>query len=299
MQGGYSDAVEKTVSLFVRLRRHGLFGILRLIPVNVAYYTPKAIKQYLKQLFGRIPLVYDYFWQRSNPSERIAIQRFIKAAACGKEREHRAIVKAISETQKWVECGHTQEEMLEVIVQILNFSADTDGVIVEAGSFKGGSAAKFSWACAYRNRRLIIFDSFEGLPDNDEPHDRTIFGETASFKKGAYEGSLDIVRHNIRKYGRLEVCEFVKGWFEDTMPAFDKPIMAGYVDVDLASSTRTCMKYLFPRLIRGGVIFSQDGHLPLVINVLDDDDFWQNEVGVKRPRMVGLGTRKLVQIWKD
>jgi O-methyltransferase len=290
--------VEKVLSFIIRLRRHGILGILRLIPVNVAYYTPKAIKEYVKQVFGRLPIVYDYFWRRNNPSERIAFERFITTAAGGRE-ERKSIVKAISETHRWVECGHTQREMLEVIAQILNFPVNIDGVIVEAGSFKGGSAAKFSRACAYRNRRLIIFDSFEGLPDNHEPHDRTIFGETASFPKGAYEGSLDLVRHNIRKYGRLEVCEFVKGWFEDTMPAFDKPIIAGYVDVDLASSTRTCMKYLFPHLVPGGVIFSQDGHLPLVINVLDDDYFWENEVGVKRPRMVGLGLRKLVQIWKD
>jgi O-methyltransferase len=83
------------------------------------------------------------------------------------------------------------------------------------------------------------------------------------------------------------------------MPAFQRPIAVGYVDVDLASSTRTCMKFLYPLLVPGGVIFSQDGHLPLVLAVLDDDKFWLDEVGVKRPRMVGLGSRKLVQIWKD
>src|SRR5207248_11581646 len=126
--------------------------------------------------------------------------------------------------------------MLQVTTRILDFPADTDGAVVEAGTWQGASAAKFSWACAYRDRRLIIFDSFEGLPDNDEPHDRSIFGEKARFRKGGYRGSLDLVRENIRKYGRLETCEFVKGWFEDTMPSFGKPIIVAYVDVDLANS---------------------------------------------------------------
>jgi O-methyltransferase len=288
------------LSLFTRLKRHGFLGLLHLFRVNLAHYTPSAVKRPLKRALGRnMPALYNYFWQRSNPTERIAIHGFVDAAPGGHEEERRAIVKSITEVHKWVECGHLQAEILEVLASILNFPADTAGVVVEAGTFKGGSAAKLSWACACRGRRLVIFDSFEGLPDNAEPHDRTIFGEKANFTKGAYEGSLEVVKGNIHKYGRIETCEFVKGWFEDTMPTLATPVIAAYVDVDLASSTRACMKYLFPHLVRGGVIFSQDGHLPLVINVLADDDFWQDEVGVTRPRMVGLGSCKLVQIWKD
>jgi len=59
------------------------------------------------------------------------------------------------------------------------------------------------------------------------------------------------------------------------MPTFDQSVIVAYIDVDLANSTRTCLKYLFPRLVRGGVIFSQDGHLPLVIDVMADANFWQ------------------------
>lgn len=287
------------MSIYRRLRRHGVSGSLRLVPLNIAYYTPPKVKQHWKNYAGRwASTVYDYFWQLSSPGERAAIRRFIDSSP-GHEQERRAIVKSLSNIHRWVECAHLQEEILEVITQILEFPADQEGVVVEAGSFKGGSAAKYSWACALRNRRLIVFDSFEGLPDDDVPDGRTIWGESARFHKGEYAGQLDVVRNNIRNYGRLEVCEFVKGWFDDTMPGFDKPIIVAYIDVDLAASTRTCLKYLYPRLVKGGVIFSQDGHLQPVVDVLKDDEFWENEVGAKRPRMVGVGSRKLVEIWKD
>ena len=73
---------------------------------------------------------------------------------------------------------------------------------------------------------------------------------------------------------------------------------AAYIDVDLALSTKTCLKYLYPLLQPGGVIFTQDGHLPLVIKVLDNDDFWENEVGYKKPIIKGLYREKLVKIIK-
>jgi O-methyltransferase len=289
------------VSLPSRFKRHGFSGVLNLVPVNIRYYSPQSIKRCFTHTVGKwMPGVYEWCWRQGHPDERIAIESFMRSAAGPTERlERRAITKAIAEVHRWVDCGHLQAEMLEVIEQILDVPKSSEGVVVEAGTFRGGSAAKFSWACAYRARSLVVFDSFQGLPESGELHDRSIFGDVARFKGGDYKGSLDAVKQNISKYGRIETCEFVEGWFEDTMPAFQRPIAVGYVDVDLASSTRTCMKFLYPLLVPGGVIFSQDGHLPLVLAVLDDDKFWLDEVGVKRPRMVGLGSRKLVQIWKD
>jgi hypothetical protein len=80
------------------------------------------------------------------------------------------------------------------------------------------------------------------------------------------------------------------------MPKFNEPVAAAYLDVDLAASTRTCLKYLYPLLEKGGSLYSQDGHLPLVISVFDDADFWLNEVGFEKPPIYGLGEKKLIKI---
>jgi hypothetical protein len=50
--------------------------------------------------------------------------------------------------------------------------------------------------------------------------------------------------------------------------------------------------------VRNGVIYSQDGHIPLVAALLDDENFWIDEVGVSKPHMQGLHERKLVRIVK-
>jgi O-methyltransferase len=140
----------------------------------------------------------------------------------------------------------------------------------------------------------VVFDSFDGIPEHDEPHDRNIFGGAASFPKGSYRGTLEEVKANVARYGQIGVCSFVQGWFEETMLSFSRPIAAVYLDVDLAASTRTCLKYLYPLLVPGGALYSQDGHLPLVIDVFNSNSFWQREVGFARPHVEGLGIRKLI-----
>ena len=102
----------------------------------------------------------------------------------------------------------------------------TEGCVVEAGADKGGSTAKFSIAARLANRELVVFDSFEGIPDHDEPHDKNIFGGTASFPVGSYRGTLEEVKANVARYGEIDVCSFVQGWFDETLPSFSKPIAA-------------------------------------------------------------------------
>jgi O-methyltransferase len=195
-------------------------------------------------------------------------------------------------------CAHTPAEIEVLVAAILDIPSSVNGCIVEAGCFKGGSTAKLSLAAKLAKRKLYVFDSFAGLPQNREDHDRTIFGERINFHAGRYTGRLEEVKGNVGQYGALDVCEFVPGWFEDSMPGFREPIAMAFVDVDLASSTATCLRYLYPLLMPGGSIFSHDGHLPLCIAVIRDDQFWNNIVGAPRPPIPGLGRHKLLRITK-
>jgi hypothetical protein len=71
------------------------------------------------------------------------------------------------------------------------------------------------------------------------------------------------------------------------------------LDVDLAASTRECVRWLYPRIRPGGVLLSQDGHLRATIELLADARFWRDEVGVPPPAIHGLGTVKLLEIPRD
>lgn len=184
-------------------------------------------------------------------------------------------------------CKHLPEQITPFINFFLSIPPSKKGCIVEAGCYKGGGTAKFSIAAKLANRQLVIFDSFQGHPESEQ-----------QFKQGSYCGSLDEVKSNVEKYGEIEVCRFIKGWFKDTLPDFSDKICAAFLDVDLSSSTRTCLKYLYPLIIPGGILYSHDGDFAPVIAVYGDDEFWKKEVGCPRPFIEGLGKKKILRIVK-
>jgi O-methyltransferase len=197
-----------------------------------------------------------------------------------------------------VDAQHNQVEILRVAEAILHVPANVAGCIVECGAFKGASATKFSLVASRVGRPLFVFDSFEGIPPNEEAAELNIYGHVLSFPKGSYAGGLDEVQRTVGRLGDLNTCRFVKGWLQDTLPEFKEPVAVAFVDVDLASSTRVAFKYLWPLLVANGSAFSHDGGLPAVRAVLGDEGFWRDEVGCARPQMQGLGRSRLVHILK-
>jgi O-methyltransferase len=198
-------------------------------------------------------------------------------------------------TTNHVRTYHTQAEMLRVADRILRLAGRPGLTVVEAGSGKGGGTAKLSLVTRLAGGRLLVFDSFRGIPPNHERH-RNLGGRPVEFRPGAFRGRLPSVRRTVARFGAPEVCEFRKGWFADTMPALDGPVDVALLDVDLLSSTRTCLTHLVPRLRPGGAVFTQDGHLDAVVALLGDARFWREDVGVEPPSIAGLGRQKLLEI---
>lgn len=197
-----------------------------------------------------------------------------------------------------VPCEHLQSEMCEFIRALLGLPAEIQGLVVECGCYKGGSTAKLSVAAELVGRELVIFDSFEGLPEHGENQGNTIWGTPVNFSTGDYCGSLEEVAANVEKYGEIGSCTFVKGYFRNTLPMFRKPIAAAYLDVDLAASTMTCLQYIWPLLSLGGILFSHDGHLLPVLDALSDEHFWQEQLGSSIPEIHGFGMEKLIWMQK-
>lgn len=208
------------------------------------------------------------------------------------------LVRRFFETTNQVRAYHSQAEMLEVATAILRLAGRPGLTVVEAGTGKGASTAKLSLATRLAGGRLLVFDSFRGIPENDEQHEH-LDGRRIVFRAGAFTGRLASVQRTVERFGAIEVCQFHKGLFEETMPRLDPDLRidVALLDVDLLSSTRTCLKALHPRLRPGGVIFSTDGHLKAIVQLLGDRGFWRDEVGAPgAPPIPGLGRDKLLAI---
>jgi hypothetical protein len=174
---------------------------------------------------------------------------------------------------------------LAMALKILETSPEVRGDIVECGSWKGGSAANLSLVCKITGRKLLIFDSFRGLP-RAKAGDR----EAHLYRKGDYAGSLDEVKHNIQRHGAIECCEFFPGWFDETLPTLRRPILLAFLDVDLEDSLATCVKYLWPNLIDGGYLFTDECLNPAYVSLFFSETWWARTLATTPPGLIGGGT---------
>lgn len=184
-----------------------------------------------------------------------------------------------------IRTGTSYKTHLAMALKILETPPDVPGDIVECGTWKGGSAANLSLICRITGRRLKIYDSFEGLPTG-ETGDR----EAPYYRAGDYCGTLDEVKRNISCGGAIEVCDFVQGWFKDTLPNQTTPVLLAFLDVDLEASLHTCVRYLWPRLVDTGYIFIDEcvgvGYCALFFS----ERYWKTYFDRTPPGMIGAGT---------
>ncbi len=120
------------------------------------------------------------------------------------------------------------------------------GDMAEVGSFEGVSAKLL--AVTDRNRTLHIFDTFEGLP---EPGSK----DSAGFYSGQYRASEKEVAAYLKEFR----AHIYKGLFPSTAgPIENKTFAFVHLDVDLYSSTKSCLEFFYPRMARGGIILTHD-----------------------------------------
>jgi hypothetical protein len=128
-------------------------------------------------------------------------------------------------------------------------SHGVDGDVLECGCFKGFSSCCLSWACSYLGRRLIVADSFQGLPPE---------ASQDYYRPGEFKGAFEEVQDNLRSLGRPETVDFVRGFFSDSLPGFDRRLAMIWMDVDLHSSAVDVLTHTFDSVVDGGVIFSHE-----------------------------------------
>jgi O-methyltransferase len=153
--------------------------------------------------------------------------------------------------------------------------AETPGMLVECGTWKGGCSFAMLLAQQYKygeiKKHVVMMDSFEGMGKPDIA-DGKMAANWANFVKkypnnpnhfNNCSASLEEVQDAAIKLGMGGYCSLRKGWFEETVPAFQKTITTGdiallRIDCDWYSPCKTVLKHLVPDVSIGGVIIIDD-----------------------------------------
>ena len=200
-------------------------------------------------------------------------------------------LRSLRSVSRNVPSATTLSEWLVLATHILRIPRAVQGGVIECGCYKGASTCALSLVCAAVGRRLTVCDSFNGLPD-DAPgaaHKYVHLSARTTYTPGLFAGSLDEVKRNLSKWGDVSVCDFVPGLFAETLHQLRGPIAFGFLDVDLASSTRDCLRHIWPLLVDQGCIYTDDSCEMDVVAIWFDRDFWE-EMGSGAPGYTGSGT---------
>lgn len=178
----------------------------------------------------------------------------------------------------WPPLGHTMvgHARLQNIKHAIE-TCNADGIVgdfAELGVWRGGAsiyAKGVITAYGARNRRVLVLDAFESLPQ---------YGNHKTF----LETSEVQVKHNFQKYGLLDSnVIFIRGLFRDSLPRFKRrhpgvKIAVLRIDSNFYDSYQDALYYLYELVPVGGfVIFDDVMSHPAVMQCWKD---FKNEQGL-------------------
>lgn len=168
--------------------------------------------------------------------------------------------------------AYSSKEVLKFTYDMAVKYRDSPGVYVECGVAAG--AQIIAMAAGAPDKTIYAFDSFEGIPmpsnrDDQYPGIRMIDkeeqdilpnpGQAALVSSGATVVSMyDFGLHIDRSGVNHKNITVIPGWFEETVKDFNEPIAILRLDGDLYNSTYVCLKYLYPLVIKGGLVIIDD-----------------------------------------
>ena len=139
---------------------------------------------------------------------------------------------------------------------MFNRVANLEGDIVECGV---GKMSTFQILAALlreedSTRKLWGFDSFEGFPDSVQEDASPRNPQKGEWKCIAAEDVAQfLIILGFKRQWVDSHIKIVKGFFQDTLPHNNiSKIAVLHLDVDLYDSYKTCLQYLFPKIVRGG-----------------------------------------------
>lgn len=165
---------------------------------------------------------------------------------------------------------HTYECAIDLLQR------DIQGVWIECGIGAGAQIATMQKAKMDFGLNtapwILAFDSFEGIPlgsekDAEQPgigamtHDPSLPERERLVSSGITVHSVEEVKYTFERFDiPMEGINFIKGWFQDTLPHLYSITDIAFLrlDGDLYESTMVCMVYLYDKVVIGGTVVIDD-----------------------------------------
>lgn len=162
----------------------------------------------------------------------------------------------------------------EILLDILREQMNVPGDVVEMGCYEGDSSLLFAEILRDNDitheKKLWIYDSFEGLPEKSEKD----FSEAGrDFREGELQVSKKYVKQRFLKAG-LKVPVIKKAWFNELKDEdLPREICFSFLDGDLYESINDSLRLVTDKMNECGIIIVHDYNneqLPGVTKAVDE-----------------------------
>lgn len=173
-------------------------------------------------------------------------------------------IPKVKNISNYIEPNYSSWQTIELSYLFAKEAIDTgiEGDVVECGVACGNNFAAMCRAGRFGHG----FDSFEGIPwagvnDDEQPGIGPKTSNTGLSSSGVTVHTIEDAKLNMTRWG-IKDYQFVKGWFENTVPDYQiDQISVLRLDGDLYDSTYIPLKYLWPKLSKGGFLIIDDWNL--------------------------------------
>ena len=150
------------------------------------------------------------------------------------------------------------------ILELARTCLKMEGDFVELGCYKGDTSLLLAEVLKDSDKKLWIYDSFEGLPEKTES-DESALG--VDFKKGELVITKREVKQRFLK-ANLPVPVIKKAWFSD-LKTEDLPeeIAFAFLDGDFYESIKDSLKLVIPKMVEDGALVIHDYSNPALPGV--------------------------------
>ena len=143
-------------------------------------------------------------------------------------------------------------ERLENLRRALKATQDLPGDMAELGVYRGGSAKVIAATCPAKI--LHLFDTFTGLP-----YSETVERDPERYvRKGMFSACSEA---EVRMYLGIGRHVYHPGLFPASAEGFqdsDTSFSFVHVDCDLYDGARDAIRFFWPRMVHGGIMFFDD-----------------------------------------
>lgn len=170
------------------------------------------------------------------------------------------------ENNFYLSCDITRISKILAHYEIYKMTREIPGAIVECGVLKGASFSRFAmFREIFGNpfsKKIIGFDTFDTFPETEFEGDKDARNRQIN-AAGINSISVDQLYEVLKNKGIEKNVELVEGDITKTVPEYiekhpELKISMLNLDTDIYEPAVTILKYMYPRITKGGVLILDD-----------------------------------------